>query len=182
MGKNIRFSHNLDRIIAILEIKGEPVFDEIKARLHFFKAQEFQLSGYWDQALLEYQRAFELYPQEADYLAGIGYVYAKKRLTDRAMDVVQQALEMDPEHSTALYAYGIILGEQKKFNQAVLILQKVITIDQNFAQAYYALAVDYYFLKQYPQAMEMTKYAMALGLSVRKEFLLELEKELNSMD
>jgi tetratricopeptide (TPR) repeat protein len=167
----------LEKLVKVLNAQGKySLANTFQAQIHFLHGKEYQLAGYWDQAMIAYQRALELEQQQPDYWAGLAFVYAKKQQNERAQQAVTNALKINPDDAVALYTQGLILGDRQEYQKAVDVLRQSIQSDPNYGPAIYALAVNLYFLKEYDLAWERLEQAMQQGINVNPQFLQEMNR------
>jgi tetratricopeptide (TPR) repeat protein len=70
--------------------------DKEKAREHFNQAEMFMMTGVYDQAAIEYQKAYEHAPKAHGFLFNIGLAHEKAGAKKEAVRAYAQYLEKDP--------------------------------------------------------------------------------------
>ncbi len=141
------------------------------AKIFYLDGKALEFAGMWEPALQKYKNAAALDTSNTKYLDRIGFIYTKKHLNQKAMDVFQKVLNNDPQNAEALLGLGTIYGDTQKYQQAIDYLTKSIALDSSNAQAHYIIAVNYYFMQEADKAKRHLQKAEDLGMTINKEFL-----------
>ena len=70
--------------------------DKEKAREHFNQAEMFMMTGVYDQAAIEYEKAYEYAPKAHGFLFNIGLAHEKAGAKEEAVRAYARYLEKDP--------------------------------------------------------------------------------------
>jgi tetratricopeptide (TPR) repeat protein len=129
-------------------------------------------AGEYDQAIVYYQKAIDINPNNTDARAGMENAHGKQEKRkeaeaykkkgdeffesggyEQAITSYQQAIATDPLYAKAHYAMGTIHDRFRRFDQSIACYQKAIEIDPNDAEAHYNMGDAYADLKKYAQAV-----------------------------
>jgi tetratricopeptide (TPR) repeat protein len=107
--------------------------------------------------------AARLAPGHPDVLYVQGVLYLKERNWSEAQAVLERATRIDPTHARAFAALGMALTDQSKFEAAIAPLEKSMELDGATAnwETEFVLARAYYEAAKYPEALTMSKKALA---------------------
>lgn len=108
-----------------------------------YLALEYQNTGMYDRAIVEYRRALQINPGNALMYYNIGTCYAKKERYDKAINALGKAIQTDPNFVMAYYQLGTVYLLEGSFEEGVRELERAIEIEPRFADAYYTLALAY---------------------------------------
>ncbi|MBN2412860.1 tetratricopeptide repeat protein [candidate division KSB1 bacterium] len=147
------------------------------AKINYLDGKALEFAGMWEPALQKFKNAAALDTNNTKYLNRIGFIYTKKHLNQKAMDVFQKVLNNDPQNAEALLGLGTIYGDTQKYQQAIDYLTRSIAIDSLNAQTHYIIAVNYYFIEEIDKAKRHIQKAEDLGMSIKKEFMELLQNK-----
>lgn len=109
------------------------------------------------EALAEFEKAYQIKPDDFETLYWLGRAYYDNRMYEEAKEKLEKAVELKPKDLKAnaylAYTYGRI-GENILKRAAYLVksanqLRKVMEIDPNFPDAYFSFAVSCIYLGIY---------------------------------
>ena len=127
-----------------------------QARQHYeIGSQQYDL-GHWDDAIREFEKAYELRP-DPSFLYNLAQAYKEKGDLAEAEKSYQAAVRVDPKYAQAYYNYGNLLGTQKRFPAAISAYKSAIAADRGMEKAYYNMALAYMNTEQYPEALQAYK-------------------------
>ena len=129
-------------------------------------------AGRLEPALESYQRAAK--NGVAAGQSGVGLVYLRQRLYDKAMEAFQTAQKMDGTLAEAYYGQGEVLRRQEKYLDAVPLLKRATELDRKYPQAQLALGATQIQLKQYDQAISTYSEGLKWGARWSPLFLVGL--------
>ena len=105
------------------------------------QGQIYQAHGFRAEALVAYQNAAFLMPEDPSWPYYEGFVYLEMaRLVDAA-DAFQRALQVKPDDLHSLVRFGHVLLDLNQPEKAVKPLTKAVALDPNCALALYGLGV-----------------------------------------
>ncbi|HUB67501.1 MAG TPA: tetratricopeptide repeat protein [Candidatus Methylacidiphilales bacterium] len=118
--------------------------------------------GKVDQAIIRYQEALKINPNQAFAHHGLGVALDKKGQLNEAMAEYEKALDIDPNLTGARYDLGNVFLQKGQMDAAVIQYQRVLEIDPNFAKARYNLGNI--FLQKGQLDKAITQYKKALEI------------------
>ncbi|MFI5155494.1 MAG: tetratricopeptide repeat protein [Chitinophagales bacterium] len=121
----------------------------------------------WDGAELEFQKAINLEPGNADALRMTGFLSHRTGRFDEGIRLTKLAIALDPVKAVAYYNYGQLLYYANHYEEAIASYKKALEINPQFPRTHTYLG-EVYLLQGKPE--------MALA-----EMNLETEKVLNEM-
>ncbi len=93
-------------------------------------------NGNWKKAIMMYEHALLIYPQDADVRADMGTAYRNLGLSDRALAEYRLALKHEPGHLDTRYNMGIVYAYDKRdYRTAIRIWQDVLKAAPNYSHA-----------------------------------------------
>jgi uncharacterized protein HemY len=118
--------------------------------------------------------AARLAPGHPDVLYAQGVLYLKEKNWSDAQAALEKATQIDPSHARAFAALGMALTDQRKFEAAIAPLEKSVQLDGATAnwETEFVLARAYYESARYPEALTMSKKALADAKGRAPEILL----------
>lgn len=119
--------------------------------ISYYKKKEF------DQAILLWQKALEVNPQEIDVLYSLGIINFELKKYDESIKFLQKLVDLSPGHYKAMLILGTAFIKKRKFDQAEDHIQKSIEINPNQKLAYINLGAIYSVQKHFTQGIEMFK-------------------------
>lgn len=102
-----------------------------KAHAHLIRGVELYEDGRYDEAVEEYTKAIELYPNYATAYDGRGSAYADKGQYDLAIADFTKAIEIDPHYIVAYFNRGLSYKAQGEKAKAIADLEEFITLTDN---------------------------------------------------
>lgn len=123
------------------------------------------------QAFVEFQKAYELNPNDKEVLQAIGYIYLVHfDDTAKAIDFFEKAAKADPSYSEAYNNLGVAYEKLGQFDKAISYYKKAVSnlLYATPEKAYISMGNSYYRLGKYEDALysykEAVKRAPGLGL------------------
>ncbi len=108
--------------------------------------------GQYDDALLNYNKSFEL-RNDAATLVLIANTYSAKKDVNNAMLHYRKAVEMDSLNVLAYFNVGILYTQLGSFPDAIRAFNKAIEIDPEYLAAYKNMAIIYYISEDYKNSL-----------------------------
>lgn len=116
-----------------------------------------------DDALNNYNKAFQLNPKSTTASNGIADVYRDlKKNTKEALKYYLRTLETDANNKKANYWAGWCYNDLQKYNDAVPLLKKAIEADPEYVSAITELGYSDYALQNYDDALVQFKRSIAI--------------------
>ncbi len=119
------------------------------------------------------QRAVEMSQDISSVYAGMGTIYRKMGLDDKAIKEIQRALQINPENYYATQELTIIYENKGKLDEAIKLFKKFIDLKPDYWSVYSNLGYCYYHLGNYEQAEEMYQRST--------EFMTENVRDYNNL-
>lgn len=130
---------------------------------HYKIGVSYYSEGKVQQAFVEFQRAYELNPQNKEVLYAIGIIYLLDfDETLKAIDFFQRAVKIDPDYSEAYNNLGYAHAKMGKFDAAIPFYKKAVSnvFYSTPEKAYINLGKTYYRLGRYDEAAASYKEAI----------------------
>ena len=121
----------------------------------------------WDGAELEFQKALNLEPGNADALRMTGFLSHRTGRFDDGIRLTKQAIDLDPVKAVAYFNYGQLLYYANRYEEAIVSYKKALEINPQFPRTHIYLG-EVYLMQGKPE--------MALA-----EMELETEKVFNEL-
>ena len=97
----------------------------------------------WAGAEVEYQKALNIEPGNADVLRNMGILYRCIGRFDEAIRLNKQAISLDPVQSITYFILGQILYQTNRFKEAIESYKKVLDLNPQFPRAHIFLGMVY---------------------------------------
>lgn len=130
------------------QIKLDDEYTEFEK--HRVKGSSFSSLGFYDEALKEYNKALTLNNNDPIVLNNLGYIYNKKELPDKALDVLNRALTVSPKNegvciniASAYILKARSLNEQSYGINAKKYIDKALELNPTNVDALHGLAFYY---------------------------------------
>ncbi|MBF0358577.1 MAG: tetratricopeptide repeat protein [Magnetococcales bacterium] len=146
------------------------------------KAVEFHQSGKFQEAIICYQKALELNPENLSALSNFGAALQAAGRVDEAVAVYQKAITINPGFVEDHYNLGSAFHEQGLLEEAIASYQKAISIDPDVAEVHSNLGNTLRELGRLDRAVASYQKAIAINPGFQKAHanlgvaLLEMKK------
>jgi Flp pilus assembly protein TadD len=104
--------------------------------------------GLYDEALVSFNRALVLQPDNADVITNLGYIASQRGESQEAERLLRKAITLDPNNFPAHHDLGRLLIKLKRFEEAVPILERGVALNGLDAGIHYQLFTAYSRLKR----------------------------------
>jgi tetratricopeptide (TPR) repeat protein len=138
------------------------------APLYFARGVLYVQTGRFDQAEADFEKAYELDPNQSLSAAAQGLAAVEANDLDRGLTTVQTKLKGRPNDPTLLYLEADILVKKEagpgtpEFQQAMRSARKAIKLRPTLGPAHALLAKLYLQAERYPEAIEQCKKALEI--------------------
>ncbi len=105
------------------------------AREHYRQGVFYGKQEKYVEAVMELEKAIELYPAYADAYNALGVVYHHQKQYQEAIEQYLLAIEADPSHVKAHTNLAIVYNDQKEYRKAVRQLEQALELDPDYAPA-----------------------------------------------
>jgi protein O-mannosyl-transferase len=89
-----------------------------------------------DQAVAQYQKALEIYPNYADAHGNLGHALVEQGQLDKGLIQFQKAVEISPRYPVAHSNLGAALFQKGQLDEAIIEDRKALEIDPNYDAAH----------------------------------------------
>jgi tetratricopeptide (TPR) repeat protein len=107
----------------------------------------------FDEALVNYDRALALRPNDAAALNNRGNTLNELKRFDEAAANYKRALAVRPDYAEALNNHGVALHALKRFEEALTNYERAVAARPNYARALYNRGVTLYELNRFNEAL-----------------------------
>jgi tetratricopeptide (TPR) repeat protein len=125
-------------------IPGRCAYRDEKIKERIGAGDKFIMDGKYQDALVEYQEALKLNPDDADsnYKVGVAYYFLNK--FPESIEAYKKAISLNPRHVKALNNLALIYQKQDENVEASMLYQKALEINPDYYLARYNLGVVLY--------------------------------------
>lgn len=151
---------------------------------HVLNGEALDGLGRTPEAIVEFQRALQLAPQEPNLNFGLGYLYWRDHKYDEATKAFQSELSIDPKNAQAVLYLGDIAQKKGDFAAAVPLLHQALQMNKDLRLAYMDLGNIYIEQKRDPDAVAAFQNAEKLdpGQSDAHYRLARLYRDMGNQD
>jgi Flp pilus assembly protein TadD len=100
-----------------------------------------QQRGRLEDAIAEYEKALEIFPDYAYGHYNLGLVYEAEGRLDEAAARLQEAINLNPANASFYNDLGIVLGRMGRLDEAVARYQRALEIDPTYPQVHNNLGI-----------------------------------------
>lgn len=170
--KHIELNNNDERFILSLVGLGNAYLDKKKYEISkkYFEIalkRDSSLDGFienwlgnvymklknYDEAIIHYKNAYDLYKDFAWAYNGLGNAYRRKKQYGSAKVAFEKAISIDEKYPYPYNGLGNIFKDTKKLEKAIEMYNKSIELDQEFAYPWNYLGDIYTRLEQFDEAI-----------------------------
>jgi tetratricopeptide (TPR) repeat protein len=132
----------------------------------------------YDGAILLYQNAITIEPDNPKLFFDISECYSKKSDLNNSLLMLDKAIILDSLNSAFYNNRGLVYWKLKKDQNAISDYKKALTLDANNWAIYSNLSTAYYSNKDFKKACESLNIAESLGLT---ENVIDNDKHLKAV-
>ncbi len=148
-----------DAVQAFTEAEGLEFEQDFKqASLYHNRATGYTALGEYDRALFDYDRAYDIDPEDARILNNRGVVLLRLGDRDEAIRSFEFARELDPGYADPVFHLGTISYDEEEYEIAVSLFSDVLEIDANYGDARFNKGNALYHAGRYRDALEEFLY------------------------
>ena len=114
------------------------------------------------EAIVEFQQAAKVSPDEPDVHFGLGYLYWKSHHYDEAGREFEKVLVLDPKHAQAQTYLGDMAMKRMDLDKALILLRKAVSEKSDIRLAYMDMGAVFMQQKQYADAVVALRRAVEL--------------------
>jgi ribosomal protein S12 methylthiotransferase accessory factor len=144
--------------------------------LEFYRGRILCDSGAYEEAIVHFDRALEIGPEEED----LPYIYSYKGsclkdlgLFDQAIKVLEQGLAEDSERPDLYNLIGVCYFKKDEYQKAISHFERAVHLNPASATDYANLGVNYFKLNKNEEAKQFLTLALTLdpALQFAREYL-----------
>jgi tetratricopeptide (TPR) repeat protein len=143
---------------------------ESEAKPHYNRGLAYLRKSQYDEAIIELNKAIEVYPRYALAYNDRGVAYLRKKQYDRAISDFTKALDINPSHHHAHYNRGIAYLDKRNYDEAISDLNKAIELDPTNPEIYYERGFAHLLKNQNDKAIADFNQAITLNPRYAKAF------------
>lgn len=149
------------------EITGSIPDPNIQVKLaehHYFRGNDFEQEDDYDQAIPEYSKAIELYPEYADAYFKRGYAFLQKQKCNKAISDCNRVIELKPMYAHAYFNRASAYATLKRYDEAITDFATYINMRPKDPEGYYYRGLAQARKGQHQKARTDYKKACDLGM------------------
>ena len=116
--------------------RDKPLYSKEKL---FAQGSLYLQQGGLEEARKTYQQAHLLFPEDADAMAGLGYVLMQQGLMENAVDILKKGHVLHPKHTDILFLLGRLFMQRRQWLDARNAWTRLLDISPRFEDAYMGL-------------------------------------------
>jgi len=164
------------------ELKVKASF-AVEEKSRFEQARQHAERGLVDFAIPELQKMIELYPDDVEAHAYLGWAYSQKGLIPDAVRELQKVLEMNPDLQKMPFNYPMAKGFPATVKEFTVSFEEVIAVINEFPVAHEVLGLCYVLQGRLGDALNEYKKVLELeSCFVRKDFIANGKKAISPID
>ncbi|WP_095080586.1 adenylate/guanylate cyclase domain-containing protein [Mesorhizobium sophorae] len=135
--------------------------DDAEAWGHYALAGHCLFCGQYERAIIEYQRALELNPNDADVLLDFGSCLSYCGRAQEGLETAQKAIRLNPHYPEwYILQIGQIYYDVRRYHEAIAALEGLRTLDTVYQHLY--LAASYAALGSEDEAQQVIEHILQL--------------------
>jgi len=147
---------------------SQPIPEEVdKKEAEALFKEALGTSGVDDRIAL-FLQAIDKDPQFVEAYYNLGYSYASKRRTDKAIEYYAQVLQMDPKFTKASYSLGAIHFNQGDYEEALKNFKNVAFYQSDYPMIHHTIAKVYILMKKFPDAMQELEQQLSISTNPKE--------------
>lgn len=152
----------LSSMILISGCATVSVEEQKKAEFHYKMGISYFNEGNIQMAFVEFQKAYQIDPNNKDILNSLGLVYLQFEEFDKARDLFLKAVFIDSSFSEAYNNLGVTYLRRRQWEEAIDAFKKALSnpLYQTPERAFYNLGISYYRIRQYEPSINAFKDAI----------------------
>ncbi len=151
---------------------------------YFNTANALMKSGFYDDAVEEYEESIKANPKFYGAYLNLGKAYEKVSEKNKSIDTYLKAVELNPNYYKAYYNLAQIYFNNKEYDKSIENYEKVLHLKDDNYKAYNNLAIIYNFKGDKDRAKEYYKKAIEINNDYVEAYfnLTVLEYELENKE
>ena len=139
-----------------------PFEQDKEAQYHYKMGLSYLNEGNIKLSFVEFQKAYQLAPNDKDVINSLGFVYMQLEEFEKARELFLRAISIDPQFSEAHNHLGVVYSKTGRMQDAIDSFKKALSnlLYRTPEIAFYNLGMTYYRAGQYEQASNAFKDAI----------------------
>jgi tetratricopeptide (TPR) repeat protein len=148
-----------------------------KASHYRSMANLFQRKNQKDSALVYYNRAYQLSPNDFKNITGLANILIDEKKYPPADSIIESGLSKDSLNIACLKLRILSAYEAKDYQNAIAPGERLLRLGEPALSAFTQLALSYYNLKMYNDCIRICEYMQARGLAVEAIYYYEAKSQ-----
>lgn len=144
---------------------------ESNAEPYYNRGLDYLRKSQYDEAIIELNKAIEIYPRYANAYSDRGYAYMQKRQFDRAISDFTKTLDINPQHHYAHTNRGLAYFKKSQYDKAISEFNKAIEINPKIGETYYYRGLAYFNIGKNDRAIADYNYAIKLNPTYAEAYI-----------
>ena len=132
-----------------------------------------------EQAVLAFNKAIEINPNEIQHKINLALVYVETAQPMQGIGMLRDLNQKNPENTAVLLALGQLSVRSGQYDKAIERYQQIVEIEPNNLRAYYAMAQVHQSLGKIQEAIEA--YNKCLAISDDETFKSEIQQNIKKL-
>ncbi len=121
-----------------------------------------QVLGKYDEAIVNFEKALAMQPNDSASYVNLGAVYFKKKEFTKAEDNFRKAIETNPNNPNAYYNLAVIM-EKKDIKKAIELYNKSLSLNPKNSSIYFNVSKLFLMNKNIEKAIEMLEKVLDIN-------------------
>jgi len=136
----------------------------------------FNLLGRTDEAILNFDKAFSLEPEEKDEIAGqIAFSFMDQQKYEEAIKYFSLALQINPSHVSCLFELGNCYKQSSKYREAEKYYKRFLDKQPFSLHGWFFMGVVLKYQDRFEEALEALDFALAINDQYSNALLLKAD-------
>lgn len=142
---------------------AEDKFKKSDAYDHSQKGVAYLNQNNAEQAIVEFEKAIEIFPDYCGVYSNLGYAYMRSNKPDKALESFKKALSLEPNFLQAVRGIAGTYMKLKQDNEAIEYFEKAAKLDRSDPSAYMGLGMIYKNKEQWDDAISYFKKVIEIN-------------------
>lgn len=116
-----------------------------------------------DEAIVEYQKALQIAPNELHARMNLGIIYQEKQMWDQAIAEYEKAIASSPDLAAAHNNLGLVYWKKGRHQEAIAALKRTISLEPTNANGHANLGTVYTSMGMLPEAIAAYQKALEIA-------------------
>ncbi len=128
---------------ALDQVKTTPISDLSQSSVFFYRGTSYLSKSDYERAIVDYDKAIQLNPQNAFNYSNRGYAYYTEGEKDRAFADFDKAIQLGHQDAMAYFNRAAAYSDKGEKDRAIADYDKAIQLDPKLAKPYYNRGAAY---------------------------------------